>query len=75
MAYKQRTGPTCPCGDGDQHSLRTSGLCSAMRAGTIDPAEAQKQLGAIRSGNRDDKRRKGENVDAQPVTVQPASEV
>ena len=74
MAYKSRKVATCPCGDGDQHSLSTSGLRQAMRAGTIDPAYAQERLAAIRGGNKEDKRRKGEHHVDTPV-AQPAVEV
>ena len=48
MAYKSKKVATCPCGDGDQHSLRTGGICDGMRSGKFDPASALKLLEKIR---------------------------
>lgn len=75
MAYKSKKVATCFCGDGDGHSLRTSGICGAVRAGTLDAAFAQTLLAKIRGGNADDKRRKGENTNASTPVVQPEGAV
>ena len=48
MSYKSKKAASCPCGDGDMHSLRTGGICDGIRSGKLDRALAFKLLETIR---------------------------
>ena len=39
---------TCPCGDGNSHSLRTGGICDGMRQNKLTPIQAATLLEQIR---------------------------
>ena len=75
MTYKPKKVANCACGTGDTHSLRQSGICDGLRTGVLTQAQAAEQLARLSQGNRDDKRRKGENTDVAPVVVQPEGAV
>ena len=70
MVYKSKKIATCPCGDGDQHSLRTGGICDAMRSGVLTSAEALKQLEEVRG-----KSKKGSFVEPAAATTDPTGEI
>lgn len=39
---RQTKTPTCPCGDGSAHSLRTAGLCDGLRSTRVGEADKAK---------------------------------
>lgn len=58
MTNNRKKGPTCPCGAGDQHSLRTAGLCGTLRNPRLNEAaraEIQDKLARIRGTGRANK--------------------
>ncbi len=75
MAYKSKKVANCACGTGDAHSLRQAGVCDGLRTGVLTQVQATEQLARLARGNSDDRRRRGEPTNAQPITPEPAAEV